>query len=66
MTTTTPGCPAINYLCEGARTSTAAVEGVDLAEILLTYEPRWSPEQMSDDAKAHFGSPMIYSDEFYI
>ncbi len=55
MTTTTPGCPATNYLTEGARECTSSVEGVDTAEITLTYEPRWSPELMSDDAKARFG-----------
>ncbi|HEX7005997.1 MAG TPA: NifU N-terminal domain-containing protein [Alphaproteobacteria bacterium] len=55
MTTTTPGCPATGYLSEGARAATAAVEGVRMARIRLTYEPRWSPELMSAEAKAHFG-----------
>jgi metal-sulfur cluster biosynthetic enzyme len=55
MTTTTPGCPATNYLIEGSRECTATVGGVDTVEVELTYEPRWSPEMMSDDAKAHFG-----------
>ena len=55
MTTTTPGCPATSYLTEGARECAASVEGVEMAEVTLTHEPRWSPELMSDDAKAHFG-----------
>lgn len=55
MTTTTPGCPATNYLVEGARECTSSVEGVEMAEITLTHEPRWSPDLMSDDAKTHFG-----------
>jgi metal-sulfur cluster biosynthetic enzyme len=55
MTTTTPGCPATNYLSEGARECTASVEGVAVAEISLTYEPRWSPELMSEAAKIHLG-----------
>ena len=55
MTTTTPGCPATSYLMEGARECTSAVTGVETVEVELTYEPRWSPEMMSDDAKAHFG-----------
>jgi len=55
MTTTTPGCPATNYLMEGARECTLGIGGVDTVEVELTYEPRWSPEMMSDDAKAHFG-----------
>lgn len=55
MTTTTPGCPATNYLIEGAKECTASVKGVETAEITLTYEPRWTPELMSDQAKVHFG-----------
>lgn len=55
MTTTTPGCPATNYLMEGSRECTSAVDGVTMAEIILTHDPRWSPENMTDIAKAHFG-----------
>ena len=55
MTTTTPGCPATDYLMEGSRECTLAVDGVDTVEVELTHEPRWSPEMMSDDAKAYFG-----------
>lgn len=55
MTTTTPGCPATNYLKDGTRECTLAVEGVSDVEVILTHEPRWSPEMMSDEAKTHFG-----------
>jgi len=55
MTTTTPGCPATNYLREGAGESVSALLGVEFVEVKLTYEPRWTPEMMSPEAKAHFG-----------
>jgi metal-sulfur cluster biosynthetic enzyme len=55
MTTTTLGCPETSYLLEGARGCASAVTGVETVEVELTYEPSWSPEMMSDDAKAHFG-----------
>ncbi|HVV92125.1 MAG TPA: NifU N-terminal domain-containing protein [Hyphomicrobiales bacterium] len=55
MTTTTPGCPATAYLRQGAGDCAANVEGVAAAEVALTYDPRWSPEMMSPEAKAHFG-----------
>jgi metal-sulfur cluster biosynthetic enzyme len=55
MTTTTPGCPATNYLKTGAGEAASAVEGVEFVEVKLTYEPRWTPEMMSPEAKAHFG-----------
>jgi metal-sulfur cluster biosynthetic enzyme len=31
------------------------VPGVALVDVQLTYEPRWTPERMSAEAKAHFG-----------
>jgi metal-sulfur cluster biosynthetic enzyme len=55
MTTTTRGCPATNYLVEGARTAAAGIPGVATVEVELTYDPPWTTQQMSADAKAHFG-----------
>lgn len=55
MTTTTPGCPATNYLKEGARESIRTIAGVERVEVNLTYDPRWTPEMMSPEAKAFLG-----------
>jgi len=55
MTTTTPGCPATNYLTRGAGDAASAVPGVEFVDVRLTYDPRWAPEMMSPAAKAHFG-----------
>lgn len=55
MTTTTPGCPATNYLKDGAAESASNVPGVEFVDVKLTYEPRWTPELMSPEAKAHLG-----------
>lgn len=55
MTTTTPGCPATDYLMEGARDRAEDVEGIELAEVELTYQPRWEPEMMSAEAKDYLG-----------
>ena len=55
MTTTTPGCPATNYLKEGAGEAASSVPGVEFVNVKLTYEPRWTPEIMSPKAKAHLG-----------
>lgn len=55
MTTTTPGCPATNYLKDGAAESASNVPGVEFVDVKLTYEPRWTPEMMSPEAKAHLG-----------
>lgn len=55
MTTTTPGCPATNYLKSGVGESAGNVPGVEFVDVKLTYEPRWTPEMMSREAKAHLG-----------
>src|ERR1039458_62493 len=55
MTTTTRGCPATSYLAEGARDSVCAVPGVESVEVELTYEPPWTPQMMSPEAKENLG-----------
>jgi metal-sulfur cluster biosynthetic enzyme len=55
MTTTTRGCPATEYLKDGASNAAWAVPGVAAVTIDLTYDPPWSTEMMSRDAKAHLG-----------
>ncbi len=55
MTTTTKGCPATNYLQQGAEGAAWSVEGVAEVEVELGYEPPWTPDMMSDEAKEHFG-----------
>lgn len=54
MTTTTKGCPATNYLQQGAYDAAGSVAGVKSVDVVLTYDPPWSPERMSPAAKAHF------------
>jgi metal-sulfur cluster biosynthetic enzyme len=55
MTTTTPGCPATSYLKSGAGESAGSVPGVKFVDVKLTYEPLWTPEMMSPEARAYLG-----------
>ncbi len=55
MTTTTRGCPATNYLKEGAREAAWHVPSVEYVDVKLTYEPPWVPQMMTDEAKRHLG-----------
>lgn len=55
MTTTTPGCPATDYLRGGAGAAVASAEGVASVDVELTYDPPWTPDMMSPNAKAHLG-----------
>ena len=44
---TTPMCPAAPQIVEDARAAVAAVEGVENAEVQLTFDPPWTPERIS-------------------
>ena len=55
MTTTTRGCPATAYLKDGARDSAWNVPGIEFVEVALTYEPQWTPEMMTPDARLRLG-----------
>ena len=55
MTTTTQGCPATNYLKEGAHDSACTVPGVASVDVMLTYDPPWRPQMMSAEAKEQLG-----------
>ncbi len=55
MTMTTPGCPAANYIQEGAHQRLLAIDGVEDATVNVVWSPPWEPSMMSDDAKRYFG-----------
>ena len=52
---TSMGCPAGPMIQEGIHDATAAVEGVEDVEVELTWDPPWTPERMSEDAKFILG-----------
>jgi metal-sulfur cluster biosynthetic enzyme len=56
MTMTSPACPAAPYLVDEAAAAIRAVapEGVDV-HVDLVWEPPWTPERMSAEARSKFG-----------
>ena len=52
---TSMGCPAGPMIQEDIVNVASAVEGVEEVEIELTWEPPWTPDLMSDDAKFILG-----------
>lgn len=55
MTTTTRGCPAAGYLEDAVRAAARAVPAVTRAEVFMTYDPKWTPDMMNDDARRNLG-----------
>ena len=56
MTMTSPACPAAPFLVDEATAAIRAIapDGVDV-QVELVWEPPWTPDRMSDEAKARFG-----------
>jgi metal-sulfur cluster biosynthetic enzyme len=52
---TSMGCPAGPMIQEGIYEAAQRVPGVEEVEVELTWEPPWTPELMSDDAKFILG-----------
>jgi metal-sulfur cluster biosynthetic enzyme len=52
---TSIGCPAGPMIQEDIHRVTSELPGVEDVEIELTWDPPWTPERMSDDAKFILG-----------
>ena len=55
MTLTAPACPVAGILPNQVKTVIESLDGVKAAEVELVWEPRWSKERMSDEAKLSLG-----------
>ena len=56
MTMTSPACPAAPYIVDEAAAAIRAIapEGTDV-DVQLVWEPPWTPERMSEEARGRFG-----------
>ena len=56
LTMTSPACPAAEHIVEEAEAALrgALAAGTELA-VNLVWEPPWSPERMSEEARRRFG-----------
>jgi metal-sulfur cluster biosynthetic enzyme len=52
---TSMGCPAGPMIQEGIHDAVASLPGVENVDVELTWDPPWTPEKMSDDAKFILG-----------
>ena len=52
---TSMGCPAGPLIAQDIEGAVRQVEGVEDVELELTFDPPWTPDRMSDDAKFILG-----------
>ncbi len=55
MTLTTPGCPMSGVIVDMVKQKVESLKGVKIASVELVFEPPWTPERMSKEARKKFG-----------
>lgn len=55
MTLTAPSCPAADFIMEDVRQKLMSIEGPEKVDLRLVFEPVWSYDMMSEEAKLELG-----------
>jgi|SRR5438876_7257269 len=55
MTLTSMGCPMAGDVIAEVETRVCEVENVKACKVEMTFDPPWSPERMTEDAKWELG-----------
>lgn len=55
MTLTTPNCPVAETLPKEVEDKVASIKAVKEAEVEITFDPPWSQDLMSEEAKLELG-----------
>jgi metal-sulfur cluster biosynthetic enzyme len=51
MTLTAPGCPVAGEMPMWVENAVASVEGVQSVKVNMVFDPPWTMDRMSEDAK---------------
>jgi len=55
MTLTSPNCPVAESMPNDVKQKVAAMDGVVSAEVDIVFEPAWTQDMMSEEAKLELG-----------
>ncbi len=55
MTLTAQGCPAHQMISQDAAMKVSEIPGVGKVNVNVVWEPAWTPERMSDNARKALG-----------
>lgn len=55
MTLTAPGCPVAGEMPGWVENAVGAVEGVSGVSVAMTFDPPWTPDRMSEEARVAVG-----------
>ena len=55
MTLTAPNCPMADFILEDVRMKLEGVEGVTSVNVNIVFEPEWTQDMISEEAKLELG-----------
>lgn len=55
MTMTAPNCPMADFIVDDARYKLESIEGIKSVNINIVFEPEWTKDMMSEEAKLELG-----------
>lgn len=55
MTLTAPNCPMADFILEDVRMKLESIEGVSKVNVHIVFEPEWTQDMMSEEAKLELG-----------
>ncbi len=55
MTLTAPNCPAADFMMEDVKMKVEAIQGITAVNLNLVFEPEWSQDLMTEEAKLELG-----------
>ncbi len=55
MTLTAPNCPMADFILEDVRMKLESIEGVNKVTVNIVFEPEWTQDMMSEEAKLELG-----------
>lgn len=55
MTLTAPNCPMADFILEDVRMKLESIEGVKAVNVNIVFEPEWTQDMMSEEAKLELG-----------
>lgn len=55
MTMTAPSCPMADFIVEDVRQKLESIEGLAVVNVNLVFEPEWTQDMMTEEAKLELG-----------
>lgn len=55
MTLTAPNCPMADFIMEDVRMKLESIDGVSAVNVNIVFEPEWTQDMMSEEAKLELG-----------